>query len=78
MQLMQMGVVTDPLYLLEHIELPGKEKLIRSIAEQQKAAAGGDPMSPEEMEGMGTDEDAIMRQLQQNPDLMNRVPGEPQ
>tara|TARA_R100001530_G_scaffold14867_2_gene13305 strand:+ start:702 stop:2510 length:1809 start_codon:yes stop_codon:yes gene_type:complete len=76
MQLMQMGVVTDPLYLLEHIELPGKEKLIRSIVEQQKAMAGGDPMSPEEMEGMGTDEDAIMRQLQQNPDLMNRVPGD--
>ena len=36
MQLMQMGVITDPLYILNNIELPGKEKLINQIQSKSK------------------------------------------
>tara|TARA_R100001530_G_scaffold9713_2_gene9784 strand:- start:63 stop:1868 length:1806 start_codon:yes stop_codon:yes gene_type:complete len=75
MQLMQLGIITDPVYILENMELPGKEKLIQQVIEQQQAMQqGGEPMSPEEMAGLGTDEDEVMRQLQANPDMMNRVP----
>ena len=71
MQLMQMGLITDPLYILENVELPGKEKLIRNLMEQQ---AGPEPMSEEEMAALGTDEDEILRKLQEDPQLMNRIP----
>ena len=75
MQLMQMGLVTDPIYILENIELPGKEKLIKMIMEQQSQQAQAmEPMSDEEMAGMGTDEDEIMRKLEGAPDMMNRIP----
>jgi hypothetical protein len=71
MQLMQMGLITDPLYILENVELPGKEKLIRNLMEQQ---AGPEPMSEEEMSALGTDEDEVLRKLQEDPQLMNRIP----
>ena len=75
MQLMQMGLITDPLYILDNIELPGKEKLIKSIMSQQASEAQAmEPMSDEEMAGMGTDEDEIMRKLEGSPDMMNRLP----
>jgi len=74
MQLMQMGLITDPMYILENIELPGKEKLIRSFVEQQ--GGGQEPMSEEEMMNLGTDEDEILKKLQEDPQLMNRLPSQ--
>jgi len=75
MQLMQMGLVTDPIYILENIELPGKEKLIRTVMEQQsQQMAMDEPMSDQEMADMGTNEDEIMSKLEQAPDMMNRIP----
>jgi hypothetical protein len=74
MQLMQMGLVTDPVYILENIELPGKEKLIRKMMEQQ--GGGEEAMSEEEMAGLGTNEDEILAKLQSDPGLMNRLPSE--
>jgi hypothetical protein len=74
MQLMQMGLVTDPIYILENIELPGKEKLIRKMMEQQ--GGGEEAMSEEEMAGLGTNEDEILAKLQSDPGLMNRLPSE--
>ena len=75
MQLMQMGLITDPIYILENIELPGKEKLINSIMEQQaQQQAAGEPMGDDEMAELGTDEDAIMQKLEGAPDMMNRIP----
>ena len=74
MQLMQMGLVTDPIYILENIELPGKEKLIRQMMEQQ--GGGEEMMSEEEMAGLGTNEDEILAKLQSDPSMMNRLPSE--
>ncbi len=73
LQLMQMGVITDPIYILENMELPGKDKLIRQMMEQ---AGGGGSMSEEEMAELGTNEDEILKNLQKNPDLLNRLPGD--
>ena len=73
LQLMQMGVITDPIYILENMELPGKDKLIRQMMEQ---AGGGGSMSEEEMAELGTNEDEILKNLQENPDLLNRLPGD--
>ena len=36
--------------------------------------AGPEPMSEEEMAALGTDEDEILRKLQEDPQLMNRIP----
>jgi len=33
-----------------------------------------EPMSDEDMGAMGTDEDEIMRKLEEAPDMMNRIP----
>ncbi len=75
MQLMQLGLVTDPLYILENIELPGKERLIRSLMEAQKAQSGNaEPMAPEEMANLGTNEDDIMKKFEQDPTLIDRLP----
>tara|TARA_R110002012_G_scaffold4795_3_gene21949 strand:- start:859 stop:2646 length:1788 start_codon:yes stop_codon:yes gene_type:complete len=74
MQLMQMGLVTDPIYILENIELPGKEKLIRQMMEQQ--GGGEEMMSEEEMANLGTNEDEILAKLQSDPSMMNRLPSE--
>ena len=75
MQLMQMGLVTDPMYILENIELPGKERLMRSLMDQQQQDTGNaEPMAPEEMAALGTDEDAIMRKFEKDPSLMDRLP----
>jgi hypothetical protein len=74
MQLMQMGVITDPLYILNNIELPGKEKLINQMMEQNQAMAmQQQPLTPEELESLGTDEDEIMTRLEQDPSLMERL-----
>lgn len=74
MQLMQMGLITDPVYILENVELPGKEKLIRGFMEQQ--GMGEEQMTEEEMAQLGTDEDEILKKLQEDPQLMNRLPAE--
>jgi hypothetical protein len=75
MQLMQMGLVTDPMYILENIELPGKERLMRSLMDQQQQDTGNaEPMAAEELAALGTDEDAIMRKFEKDPSLMDRLP----
>ena len=51
-----------------------QQQAAAAAAQQQAMQQGGEPMSPEEMAGLGTDEDEVMRQLQANPDMMNRVP----
>tara|TARA_R100001463_G_scaffold18627_4_gene46498 strand:- start:366 stop:2147 length:1782 start_codon:yes stop_codon:yes gene_type:complete len=75
MQLMQMGIITDPLWVLENIELPGKEKLMQSMMDQQAAMQSEmEPMSDQEIADLGTDEDEIMQRLEEDPNLMNRIP----
>ncbi len=75
MSLVQMGLITDPVWILDNIELPGKEKLMQTMMDQQAAQAQAlEPMSDQEMADLGTDEDEILNRLQSDPNMVNRMP----
>ena len=75
MSLVQMGLITDPVWILDNIELPGKEKLRQTMMDQQAAQAQAlEPMSDQEMADLGTDEDEILNRLQSDPNMVNRMP----
>jgi hypothetical protein len=42
--------------------------------QQQQDTGNAEPMAPEEMAALGTDEDAIMRKFEKDPSLMDRLP----
>ena len=69
LSLVQAGLIQDPEYILENMQLPGVERLIsqmRQAREQQQ-------VGPEQFEGMSEDE--IFQQLQQNPQMMQQMQG---
>jgi len=83
MQLAQMGIVTDQEYLLEHMELPGKERLLAKMKEMKEQQMMAQQQAQEQQqqqvspESMGEDPEAIMRELQANPELINQMNGQP-
>ncbi len=75
LQLAQMGALTDQEYILEHMELPGKERLLRKLKEQKEAQA----QAMQEQQGMaemGNNPEAIFEQLQNNPELAQQMEGQ--
>ena len=67
LSLAQAGLIQDPEYILENMQLPGIERLINQMREaKQKQQAG-----PEQFEGMSEDE--IFKQLQSNPQLAQQM-----
>jgi hypothetical protein len=75
LQLAQMGALTDQEYILEHMELPGKERLLRKLAEQKEAMA----MQEQQQQGMadmGNNPEEIFQQLQANPELAQQMQGQ--
>ena len=77
LQLAQIGVLQDPEYILENMELPGKERLLNKMREQKEAQAQQPGMSDQ----MGEDPNQIFEQLRNNPELAQQVSsemGEPQ
>ena len=75
LQLAQLGILTDQEYLLEHMELPGKERLLRKMAEQKEQMAQ-QQQQQQGMSEMGTDPQAIFEQLQANPELVEEMQGQ--
>jgi len=69
LSLVQMGLIQDPEYILEHMQLPGVERLIAKMREAKEAQQG----SPQDFEGMSEDE--IFQQLQQNPQMAQQMQG---
>lgn len=67
LSLAQAGLLQDPEYILENMQLPGVERLVRQMREQKQQAG------PEQFEGMSEDE--IFKQLQANPQLMQQMQG---
>lgn len=67
LSLAQAGLIQDPEYILENMQLPGVERLLRSMRDQKQQAG------PEQFEGMSEDE--IFQQLQQNPQMMQQMQG---
>lgn len=68
LQLAQLGILQDQEYLLENMELPGKERLLRKMREQKEQQAQ-QPVTG----NMGEDPSAIFDQLSQNPELAEQA-----
>ena len=66
LSLAQAGLIQDPEYILENMQLPGFERLISQMREAKQQAPG-----PEQFEGMSEDE--IFQQLQANPQLAQQM-----
>ena len=68
LQLAQLGIVTDPEYIVENMEMPSKERLLAKIREQKEQQQ--QPMQPDDL---GGNEDEIFETLRNNPELANQV-----
>ena len=66
LSLAQAGLIQDPEYILENMQLPGIERLISQMREAKQQAPG-----PEQFKGMSEDE--IFKQLQANPQLAQQM-----
>tara|TARA_Y100000592_G_scaffold55369_1_gene87113 strand:+ start:19359 stop:21143 length:1785 start_codon:yes stop_codon:yes gene_type:complete len=75
LQLAQMGMLTDQEYILEHMELPGKERLLRKLKEQKEAQAQA-MQQQQGMADMGDNPQSIFESLQQNPELAQAMQGQ--
>ena len=68
LQLAQLGIVTDPEYIVENMEMPSKERLLAKIREEKEQAE--QPPAPEEL---GGNEEEIYETLRNNPDLIDKI-----
>lgn len=68
LQLAQLGIVTDPEYIVENMEMPSKERLLAKIREQK--AESEQPMTPDQL---GSNEDEIYEALMNDPSLVDKV-----
>ena len=75
LQLAQMGALTDQEYILEHMELPGKERLLRKLADQKEAQAQA-MQEQQGMADMGDNPEAIFENLKNNPELAQQMQGQ--
>tara|TARA_Y100001938_G_C8089010_1_gene433892 strand:- start:63 stop:1847 length:1785 start_codon:yes stop_codon:yes gene_type:complete len=71
LSLVQAGLIQDPEYILENMQLPGVERLIKQMRDQKEQQQVG----PEQFEGMSEDE--IFQQLQSNPQMMQQMQQQP-
>jgi len=72
MQLAQLGIVTDPEYIVEHMNLPAKERLIALMRQQKEEAKNAEnPLGQ-----YGNTEDEVYKNLRDNPDQMANLPPE--
>jgi hypothetical protein len=72
LQLAQLGIVTDPEYIVDSMELPGKERLLAKIREE-KAKAEAEANAPITPDQLGGNEDEIYETLRENPELADKV-----
>ena len=68
LQLAQLGIVTDPEYIVENMEMPSKERLLQKIREEKEQAQ--QPPSPEQL---GGSEDEIYETLMNDPELASKM-----
>tara|TARA_R110001592_G_scaffold71510_1_gene218604 strand:+ start:1751 stop:3547 length:1797 start_codon:yes stop_codon:yes gene_type:complete len=74
LSLAQAGLIQDPEYVLENMQLPGIERLVSQMREQKAQMQEQGQAGPEQFDGMSEDE--IFEQLQQNPALMQQMQGQ--
>jgi len=76
--LAQMGLITDPEFIIENVDLPGKERLLRKMREQREGqqaieAQQASPLSTDEMGELGTDEEQIFNRLSRDTGMADRI-----
>ena len=83
MQLAQMGIINDPMYIVQNLDMPQKEALIQRMmqqaeaqAQQQQAVQEEIQKSPPDLSRFGNNPEEIERNLMNNPDLMNQARSE--
>jgi len=77
MQLAQLGVVTDPLYIIENLNMPQKDLLLERMAQQQQMQqqqmmqeqAQAQAVAPD-MSRFGANREQMISKLKSNPDLV--------
>lgn len=74
LSLAQAGLIQDPEYVLENMQLPGVERLVSQMRDQKAQMQEQSQVGPEQFEGMSEDE--IFQQLQANPALMQQMQGQ--
>ncbi len=72
LQLAQLGIVTDPEYIVDNMEMPAKERLLAKIREEKKQAQeqANQPITPDQL---GGNEDEIYETLRNDPELLGKV-----
>jgi hypothetical protein len=82
MQLAQMGIVTDPEYIIQNLNMPDKENLLAKMEEQKKelakaqqAEAEAQAKMPPDLSGFGANKEEMMKNLRSNPAMMSQAKG---
>jgi len=77
MQLAQMGIITDPEYIIQNLNMPDKEMLMRKMAEdkqklvdEQKRQIEQERRMPPDLSQFGANRDEMMKNLRANPDML--------
>lgn len=80
MQLAQMGIIKDPMYIVSNLDMPQKEALISKMMEEAQAQAEQQRKMEEEIQGsppdlsrFGSSPEEIQKNLESNPDLMREA-----
>ena len=78
LQLVQLGIIQDTEFVIENIELPGKQKLLNKIRAEKRVQMEAEMQVQQEDDAAkgvldnSTDEDEIMSVLKQRPELMEQ------
>lgn len=77
MQLAQMGIITDPEYIIQNLNMPDKEMLMRKMEEDkqkmvdaQKQAIQEEQRMPPDLSVFGSNRDEMMKNLRNNPGML--------
>ena len=77
MQLAQMGIITDPEYIIQNLNMPDKEMLMRKMEEDkqkmvdaQKQAIQEEQRMPPDLSVFGSNRDEMMNNLRNNPGML--------
>lgn len=77
--LAQMGIIQDPEFIIDNVELPNKQVILnkmqeqRAIQEEAEQQVAMEDMATNDVFENSTDEDEILSVLEQNPELMDSI-----
>tara|TARA_R110001592_G_scaffold27006_10_gene100592 strand:+ start:6143 stop:7939 length:1797 start_codon:yes stop_codon:yes gene_type:complete len=75
LSLAQAGLIQDPEYILENMQLPGIERLVSQMRDKKKQQEEQQQQQADPAQFEGMSEDEIFNQLKENPGLMGQMQG---